>query len=337
MVPDRRLLVAAVAIAIPLAAGVIATNRTAAPIRAVNASETCTDRATDSDVEYAGDNDTWCAVSGLARPSPPAPSATAPPIAVAPRPSATPTSSAQPSAHPTPVPPSSPAAPPPAAAGPFPVSFFAPGFTGPPTRQFAQQFITQQPGFVQVTYPAGSTSPSSGAPGGAQARLAISRGATTDATLTYQVRFPVGFQWVKGGKLPGLCGGQCWTGSSNGPGGWATRFMWRGGGAGEVLLSDATTTGYGSDLGLGRWQFQADGQWHTLSQHIHLNTPGAADGFIDVAYNGALVAHLTGITFRTDTATQVDSLMFSTFFGGHDSTWAPSTTQHIDFAAFRLA
>jgi hypothetical protein len=164
----------------------------------------------------------------------------------------------------------------------------------------------------------------------------MASGALDDATLTYQIRFPAGFQWVKGGKLPGLCGAACWTGSNNGPGGWTTRFMWRAGGAGEVLLSDATTTGYGSDLGLGSWTFQADGNWHTISQHIHLNTPGLADGYIDVNYNGVLVAHLTGITFRTDTTTRIDSLMFSSFFGGHDSTWAPTADQHIDFAGFQL-
>jgi len=190
---------------------------------------------------------------------------------------------------------------------------------------------------VETCYPAGSSAPSSGVPGGAQAKLPMASGATDDATLTYRIRFPVGFSWVKGGKLPGLCGGQCWTGSSNGPGGWAGRFMWRAGGAGEVLLSDATTTGYGTDLGLGSWSFQADGQWHTLTEHVHMNTPGQADGFIDVTYNGVQVAHFTGITFRTDSSTHIDSLMFSTFFGGHDSTWAPTTAQTIDFAAFSVA
>jgi hypothetical protein len=220
--------------------------------------------------------------------------------------------------------------------GQFPVAYFAPDFTGPATRQFSQQFIAPVGTYVEVTYPAGSSAPSSGVPGGAQASLPVAKGKVTDATLTYQIRFPVGFQWVKGGKLPGLCGGTCWTGSNNGPGGWTTRFMWRGGGAGEVLLSDATTTGYGTDLGLGSWSFQADGQWHSISQRIHLNTPGQADGYVDVTYNGAVVAHLTGITFRSDLTTQIDSLMFSTFYGGHDSTWAPTATEHIDFSTFQL-
>jgi hypothetical protein len=220
--------------------------------------------------------------------------------------------------------------------GPFPVAYFAPDFVGPATREFSQQFISQIGGYLQVSYPAGSSSPSSGKPGGAQARLTMVAGPIVDATLTYQIRFPVGFQWVKGGKLPGLCGGQCWTGSNNGAGGWTTRFMWRASGAGEVLLSDATTTGYGTDLGRGSWAFLADGRWHSLSQHIHLNTPGLADGFVDVQYGGISVGHFTGITFRTDLTTRIDSLMFSTFYGGSDSTWAPTANEHIDFASFHV-
>ena len=209
---------------------------------------------------------------------------------------------------------------------------------GPIARTFSQQYITDFGTYVQTCYPKGSSAPSSGVPGGAQAKLAMAIGAKDDATLTYQVRFPVGFEWVKGGKLPGLCGGQCWTGSSNGPGGWAGRFMWRANGEGEVLFNGATTTGYGVDLGrgTGAWFFQADGLWHTISERVHMNTPGLTDGYIDVIYDGRQVAQFTGIVFRTDTATHADSLMFSTFFGGHDATWAPSTDQHIDYRSFRI-
>ena len=193
---------------------------------------------------------------------------------------------------------------------------------------------------MEACYPAGSTSPSSGHPGGAQAQLAIAAGPALSYTLTYQIRFPVGFQWVKGGKLPGLCGGQCWTGSNNGAGGWSTRFMWRAGGDSEVLLSDATTTGYGTDLfrGTGDWTWQADGQWHTIAQTVALNTPGQANGSVTVFYDGHQVAQATGITFRAAGDTdEIDSLMFTTFFGGHDSSWAPSATMAIEFAGFSLS
>ena len=164
----------------------------------------------------------------------------------------------------------------------------------------------------------------------------MAAGAKDDATLSYRIRFPAGFNWVKGGKLPGLCGGECWTSSSNGPGGFAMRLMWRDGGTGEVLLSDAVTTGYGVDLGRGSsFTFSADGRWHTIGEHVHLNTPSLADGYIDISYDGASY-HFGGLVIRTD-STRIDSLIFSTFFGGHDSTWAPASMQTIDFAGFQLS
>lgn len=292
----------------------------------VFANDTCTDPATDNDREYAGDNDVWCTTSPTASP------------AVAPTPPSLPTP--LPSTTPNPLPPLPPpggASGPCPAPGVFPTAFFAPGFAGPISRTFSSQFISNYGAYIETCYPIGSSAPSSGSPGGAQAKLPMAVGPVDDATLTYRIRFPVGTQWVKGGKLPGLCGGQCWTGSNNGPGGWAARFMWRAGGAGEVLINDATTSGYGTDLGLGSWYFQADGNWHTLTEHVHMNTPGVPDGFIDVTYDGAAVAHFTGITFRTDYTTHADSLMFSTFYGGHDSTWAPTATQRFDFTGFGVS
>ncbi|HKV88829.1 MAG TPA: hypothetical protein VJT78_12605 [Candidatus Dormibacteraeota bacterium] len=292
------------------------------------ANETCTDPATDNDKEYAGDVDVWCSAGTSPSPSP----------LTAPSPVASPT--AAPTSAPPLQAPSPPSAPGPVASAcvagtTFPTSFFGPGFTGPVTRTFNSQFIADYGTYVETCYPAGSSAPSSGVPGGAQAKLPMAAGAADDATLTYQIRFPIGTQFVKGGKLPGLCGGQCWTGSNNGPGGFAFRLMWRAGGAGEVLESDASTTGYGTDLGRGTsFFFSADGKWHTIVEHVHLNSVGSADGYVDLTYDGQLW-HFGGLTIRTD-STRIDSLIFSTFYGGHDSTWAPTAMQVFDFANFQV-
>jgi len=61
---------------------------------------------------------------------------------------------------------------------------------------------------LRVTYPAGSTSRSAGGPdGGMQAYLELPGGPVDTLDLEYQVRFPPDFDFVKGGKLPGLYGG----------------------------------------------------------------------------------------------------------------------------------
>lgn len=266
---------------------------------------------------------------------------TVPGGAATPTPTSTPTATPTPTASPTPSPTASPTATPTpsgsCSAGMFPTAYFAPDFEGPISRTFSDQFIVDDGTYIQTCFPAGSSAPSSGHPGGAQAELQIAAGPAEEYTLSYELEFPVGFTWVKGGKLPGLCGGNCPTGSSNGPGGFAMRFMWRADGAAEVLLSDATTTGDGTDLGRGTWDWLADGEFHPLSETVTMNTPGVANGSIVVDYNGVQVGDFTGLTLAAAGDTEeVNALMFSTFFGGHDSSWAPTSVQTIDFADFQV-
>lgn len=94
---------------------------------------------------------------------------------------------------------------------------------------------------LQVTYPQGTFSSSTG---GAQL---YSLWNTSDGSqfhsmlLTYEVAFDSNFQFVKGGKLPGLRGGPepdgCSGGSAaNGSNCFSTRLMWRKQGEGEGML-----------------------------------------------------------------------------------------------------
>jgi hypothetical protein len=48
-------------------------------------------------------------------------------------------------------------------------------------------------------------------------------------TLARRMRFGKDFDWVRGGKLPGLCGSDCLTGCKavTGLDGWSSRQMWR--------------------------------------------------------------------------------------------------------------
>ncbi len=59
----------------------------------------------------------------------------------------------------------------------------------------------------------------------------------TTLTFEYQVFFPTGFDFVLGGKLPGLYGGrQSCSGGTTALDCFSTRTMWRDGGQGEVYL-----------------------------------------------------------------------------------------------------
>ena len=190
---------------------------------------------------------------------------------------------------------------------------------------------------LRVDYPAGSASPTvtrdSGAPsGGAQSYLHLSHPADV-MTVSYSVRFPAGFRFVKGGKLPGLFGGDAGSGGHHQLAGFSTRFMWRAGGAGEVYAYLPNDKGYGASLGRGRWTF-VPGRWTKLTQRVTLNAPGRSDGTITVWINGRQMFSRGGLVLRNSAAVHVDGLFFSTFFGGGDKTWVSPTDQHVDFAGF---
>lgn len=91
---------------------------------------------------------------------------------------------------------------------------------------------------MQVKFPAGSVNPSNTPRGGADfyaAPLDLSK--ASNVTLEYSVFFPHDFDFVKGGKLPGLYGGHegC-SGGDDASDCWSTRMMWRKDGAGELYL-----------------------------------------------------------------------------------------------------
>jgi polysaccharide lyase-like protein len=214
-------------------------------------------------------------------------------------------------------------------------SFLGPAFVGPAFCSFAHQNAAVSGGVLTVRYPPGSSAPSAGAPyGGAQLCEGFASGPRTEAVLTYRLRFPVGFQFVKGGKLPGLYGGvEPFSGGGHNPDGWSMRLMWRTGGAGEVYGYISTTTGYGNDWGRGNFRWLADGNWHTVGERVHLNTPGHADGWVALSYDGVTVVDQGGLAITTS-GTPISGVFFSTFYGGHDASWSPTVSQHLDFAGF---
>ena len=159
--------------------------------------------------------------------------------------------------------------------------------------------------------------------------------------LEYQLRFAPDFDWVRGGKLPGLNGGHVSAGSQpDGTDGWSVLFMWREDGLGEayVYYPDKTNK-WGQSFSLGNFQFQA-GVIHTLGLEVVMNTPGISggqgerDGIIRAWLDGDLVVEETAIRFRDIPELQMDVMHFVTFFGGNDSSWATTKDEYIDFGNF---
>jgi hypothetical protein len=196
---------------------------------------------------------------------------------------------------------------------------------------------------VRVRYPAGSASPTvargTGAPlGGAQALISLPHGARDAVRLRYFVRFPEGFDFVKGGKLPGLFGGSVWSGGRvpDGTNGFSTRYMWRADGDGEVYLYVPACPRYGLSINRGGWRFKA-GIWQLLEQEVRMNNVGERDGVLRVLVDGKLIFDLNDIEFRTTHVLNIEGIAFSTFFGGGDASWATPRTVNIDFCGIEVS
>jgi len=163
--------------------------------------------------------------------------------------------------------------------------------------------------------------------------------------LEYRVRFSADFDWVKGGKLPGLGGGTTPTGGRFDPDGFTARYMWRTGGrlvvylywAGQGSADRETGRQYGVDLDCGLTMER--GRAYVLRQRVTLNTPGRPDGVLEVWVDGVAVLRRDDLLFRDqpDKQWQIDRFMFSTFHGGNDPTWAPAHDCTVQFDAFTVA
>ena len=195
--------------------------------------------------------------------------------------------------------------------------------------------------FMRVPFPEGSVNPGmaalSQAPlGGAERKFPLAQ-TVEAATLRYQVRFSENFDFVKGGKLPGLYGGEFISGGEipDGTNGLSTRLMWREGGAGEVYAYLPTSVDHGTSIGRGSWTF-TPGVWHTIEQKVVLNDPGWANGSITMWIDGRFVYEVRGVVFRTTLALGIEGIYLSTFFGGSDPSWASAEDCWVDFSDFEL-
>jgi hypothetical protein len=191
---------------------------------------------------------------------------------------------------------------------------------------------------LKVFYPEGSYVPSAGEVGtrGGAGFIQKLNTTETDLYLSYEVFFEPGFQWVLGGKLPGLCGNTCPTGGSQVDKGFSARMMWRADGAVEIYGYFADKEdGYGASYGRGTGSVTI-GKWHTIQQRIRLNTPDNSDGLIEYWIDGEKKFSQSGLFITHDAYNQDLGMMFQTFFGGSELKYATPIDTHTQFRNFRV-
>uniref|UniRef100_A0A8H7Y5H8 Polysaccharide lyase 14 domain-containing protein n=1 Tax=Psilocybe cubensis TaxID=181762 RepID=A0A8H7Y5H8_PSICU len=206
---------------------------------------------------------------------------------------------------------------------------------------------------LRVSYPEGSFSHDTG---GAQF---YSLWNTTDGSsfnsmmVSYEIAFESNFDWVKGGKLPGLRGGLNSTGCSGGNKAtgvdcFSARLMWRKNGAGEVyayiptpnnLCSDKSiicNSDFGVSIQRDNFGF-VSGKWTRVTLLVQLNNPpDVANGYMALYFNDLLAVSQQNLQIRAADSVVANGFYFSTFFGGSDTSWATPVTTHTYFRNIRL-
>jgi hypothetical protein len=187
---------------------------------------------------------------------------------------------------------------------------------------------------LRVHYPAGSVGTTDG---GAVWRAALG-GVHDDVTVSFKLRFGPGFDFVRGGILPGLGGGEANSNQNvpNGTDGWTARASWVEGGAMQhVVYYPDQSAPYGDNLAWPDVTLVSD-RWYELTQRVVMNTPGAADGKMQVWLDGASVLDWSGVRWRDVSSLGIDVLLFSAFFGGSGDEFRAAKDEYTDFDDFRV-
>lgn len=194
--------------------------------------------------------------------------------------------------------------------------------------------------WLRVNYAVGGIGPEKG---GAGWRWPIEKHIA--AQLSYTMQFSQDFDFVKGGKLPGLCGGPKNVSGgrpADGSNGFSARLMWRKDGRGEAYVYHKNQPEkYGESFA-----FPEDFRFPTskpiqVRLAVGMNTVGQRDGSLRVwitlpEQEERLVVERIDMEWRSADTFDVDSLLFETFHGGNDQTWAPTRHCHAEFTDFKI-
>lgn len=189
--------------------------------------------------------------------------------------------------------------------------------------------------WLRVLYPKGSVGADKG---GAGWRFPF--GTHEAAELRYEVRFDEQFDFVKGGKLPGLCGGpKTITGGDavNGMEGFSARVMWRKDGRGQAYVYHMhQPSKYGDEFDFPEDFRFVPGRATAIRMQVTMNDAGKKNGTLRVWADEKLVVEKTTLQWRRGSTYGVDSILFNTFHGGSDASWGPSRDVWAEFSGFQV-
>ena len=170
-----------------------------------------------------------------------------------------------------------------------------------------------------------------------------------EAYLRYYVKFEKGFDFRKGGKLPGLMGGgNSWLRSGgnqpDGTNGWTLRFMWVD--KGKLIVYAYVPKSKNGKWGANVWGQGIDcdfyakpGEWICIEEYVNVVTPNNDDGKLKVWINGIERVNIEDMRFRNveNNDGKIGGVYFSTFHGGNTDDWRPHNDSYTQFDGFVVA
>ena len=204
---------------------------------------------------------------------------------------------------------------------------------------------------LQLKYPKGCVGPNDNDTPACAAQIIQPLVKTADTMWSaYDIFFEDGFEFQLGGKLPGLCGGKCYTGNAmpETGDGWSARIMWRkDGNAVQLIYFMGQESVYGDDF---KWDLNGTisqkqfttGTWHRIVNKISMNTiasPGNGDknGRVQTWLDGELALDVDTLRLRDYDSVKVDKFYLSTFHGGSTASWAPTHDCFICYDNFTIS
>ncbi len=204
---------------------------------------------------------------------------------------------------------------------------------------------------LQLKYPKGCVGPNDNDTPACAAQIKQPLVKTADTMWSaYDIFFEDGFEFQLGGKLPGLCGGKCYTGNAmpETGDGWSARIMWRkDGNAVQLVYFMGQESVYGDDF---KWNLNGTipqkqfttGTWHRIVNKVSMNTiasPGNGDknGRVQTWLDGELVLDVDTLRLRDYDTVKIDKFYLSTFHGGSSAEWAPTHDCFIRYDNFTIS
>jgi hypothetical protein len=150
----------------------------------------------------------------------------------------------------------------------------------------------------------------------------------------YKVRFNDDFPFMRGGKLPGLAGGNAPTGCvDTDVNGFSARQMWRTGGQLVAYLYDQDQGGDCGNNITTSLNFKTK-QWYALKQRVKLNTARNHDGELQISVDGQMLIDRKNLEFMSvgPPANLINVILFHAFFGGSTQDWAPTRQCSLSYS-----